>query len=331
MGVDTRPLLPAPTEPSVISSVDNGSLVADDLATDLSRRTDQTSYSIPEDGSPVTITTKKTRNGKDAPAGPHQSETSLLIEYFEARKGDKVHSRPSVRVRVTPSSQRKGKSTHDHIQITESTKNRKPSYTRRISLGSPTHREEAPPVPTEVSYSSESNLSGHLPVEVEVLQNHSDISKSGVSEEPYVAASDVSSMPPDSMLEGDIKILSPRKQRSEASEEKIIPTEAVIADTLKAPEFRDRNLSRERITQKVMEKLAGQPEGYSSGGKHRHASSRDRSASKEDLVEGVKSPSKRRSSKSHRDEDSLHGADSSLNPSDLSRRSDDKYSIRSGT
>src|ERR1051326_7154172 len=109
MGVETRrPPLPAPTD---ISSADNASAVADDLATDVSRQTEKTSYSIPEDGSPVTINTRRVREGTEA---ARQSQTSLLIEYFEGGKnGDTPHSRPSVRVRVTPSS-RKNKTSNDH-------------------------------------------------------------------------------------------------------------------------------------------------------------------------------------------------------------------------
>lgn len=132
--------MPAPTESSTLQT-SGGSATADEIATEVSRRTDHTSYSIPEDGSPVTISTKKKRERRDREQestltrASHQSQTSLLIEYFEAGKGPNVHARPSVRVKVTPSAARKIKDANEHIQITEAGGSRKPSYTRRISLG----------------------------------------------------------------------------------------------------------------------------------------------------------------------------------------------------
>ncbi len=280
MGVDTRrPPLPAPTD---VSSADNGSAIADDLATDISRRTDRTSYSLPEDGSPITVTTDKVRSKKDALGhGRNKSQTSLLIEYFEGGKsGDKPHSRPSVRVRVTPSSARKSKSGNDQIQITQVGKDRKPSYTRRISLGTP-GRENKPALPegTEVSVSSESNLSGRPPVEIEVLQNVSELSRSELSAGRYIPApSDISSMPPDSMLEGEASIQSPPRPRSRSLERE----EAMSADHLKPlSRRRSRSLSRERITQKVMEKLASQQADPPL--KQKKTRSRESSISKEQL------------------------------------------------
>ncbi|KAF2087707.1 hypothetical protein K490DRAFT_65549 [Saccharata proteae CBS 121410] len=320
MGVDSRrPPLPAPTEPSTLSLSDNSPLVPDDLATDISRRTDRTTYSIPEDGSPVTIpTTKSSERGIRG----HQSQTSLLIEYFEAGKtGDKVHSRPSVRVRVTPSSKRKSKNGKDHIEISESRKNRKPSYTRRISLPSSKDRDAKPAETSEVSYSEESNLSG-APVEVEVLQNLSDLSRSEASQGRYVpVTSDISSMPPDSMLEGEV-IESPERPRSRSLERDSGVEEK---NTLKAPtRRRSRSLSRERITQKVMEKLAAGQQAESSA-KHKHS----RSLIKE--LEDQSSPRQRRPSRSRREEALISGTESSLlTASDVSRRSRDDQSIRSG-
>src|ERR1700748_3704074 len=102
MGVDSRrPPLPAPTD--ISSANDNNSAVgaSDDLATNVSHVSDKTHYTIPEDGTPVTITTKKHRDSKK------ESSTSLLIEYFEGNQtGESPTSRPSLRVRVTPSASR---------------------------------------------------------------------------------------------------------------------------------------------------------------------------------------------------------------------------------
>src|SRR5438034_10401266 len=147
MGVDSRrPTLPAPTD-SVLDTT-GGSATGTDLATDLSRRTDRTSYSIPDDGSPITISTRRRsqardREGSKLSRSSHQSQTSLLIEYFEGgRKGGSLSSRPSVRVKVTPSAARKIKDQNDIIQISETGRSRKPSYTRRISLANPSRTKE---------------------------------------------------------------------------------------------------------------------------------------------------------------------------------------------
>ncbi|KAF2475452.1 uncharacterized protein BDR25DRAFT_301115 [Lindgomyces ingoldianus] len=319
MGLDARrPPLPAPTEPSTLSSIDNDTTLRDDLLTDVSTRTDKTSYSIPEDGTPVTINTAKKEAGRPK---KHPSQTSLLIEYFEGGKGDgKVHSRPSVRVRVTPS-HRKSKSTSDHLQITQTSRNtRKPSYTRRISLGGK-HREDV--VQTDPSYSEGSNVSSLPPVDIEVLQNISDLSSPGGRYIPVT--SDISSMPPDSMLEGEPVIRSPARRRSRSLErtEEVVETET--RDTLKAPtRQRSRSLSKERITQRVMEKLQQKPV-ESSGSKAKTSKT-----SREELTPSRKSH--RRTSKGSRDEEisAISGTESSVLSSNAHRRSGDAHSIRSG-
>ncbi|KAH8154348.1 uncharacterized protein LAJ45_02116 [Morchella importuna] len=123
-------------EQSVLSS--QGSYTA----TDLSRRTDHTSFSIPEDGRPITIQTNRRRK-KDADASTTLSgtNTSLLIEYFENGKpnGGSPNRRPSVRVKVTPSAQRrhqvKSSSDGNGLHISDAgTSPRRPSHTQRISL-----------------------------------------------------------------------------------------------------------------------------------------------------------------------------------------------------
>jgi hypothetical protein len=131
MGVESRkaPPLPAPTETD--SNTGGGS-------TDIgSRVTEKSSYSLPEDGSPVTIATRRKPKEKEGHHGlnSNKSQTSLLIEYFEGGKGSQTESRrPSVRVKVTPSSKNRSRSTNDHIQITERKGTRKASYTQRIPL-----------------------------------------------------------------------------------------------------------------------------------------------------------------------------------------------------
>lgn len=326
MGVDTshRPPLPAPTE---TSNDEQGNFTSDDLATDLSRRTDKTSYTIPEDGSPLTVPAGKVRGLKET-RGNNKSQTSLLIEYFEGGKaGDKVHSRPSVRVRVTPSSNRKGREASGQILVTEAHRNsRKPSYTRRISLGSKGRDEIPTQEASEISDLPPSDLSSRgPPVEIEVLGHDSDITRSELSQGRYIPApSDISSMPPDSMLEGEGPVIHPPprpRSRSLERHEEVTTTD----HSLKAPERRrSRSLSRERITQRVMEKLTS-PEAYSKA----QTSGRDRTYVEEN-VEDLK-PHKRRSSRTQRDSELVSGTESSLlSASDARRRSGESYSGRSG-
>ena len=348
MGVDTRkPPLPAPTESSTLQT-SGEEINGTDLATNISRRTDRTSYSIPEDGSPVTISTSKRKdhrhkeNEHKLSRGSHQSQTSLLIEYFEGGKGPNVHSRPSVRVKVTPSSARKSKDAKDHIQITEGGGSRKPSYTRRISLGPKGNTErviesDEKSISSYTSAAEDSSLTGRRPpVEIEVMHKDmgSDLSGASVPRElNYMThnTSDISSMPPDSMLDGNMVSSIPHRNRSRSLSRDDITTKA---NNLKAPSRRrSRSLSRERIAaQKVIEKLGNKPRQVS-GGRHKHElKSRSPSVSKEQ-VEMVKSP-KRRSSRHHQVEEIPSGTESSLlTTSQVSdkRKSVDQYSFRSGT
>ena len=343
MGVDIRkPPLPAPTESSTLQT-SRDSVIGTDLATNISRRTDRTSFSIPEDGSPITISTKKKRDHREKEQHSaltrtsHQSQTSLLIEYFEGGKGPTVHSRPSVRVKVTPSAARKIKDGKDHIQITEAGGYRRPSYSRRISLGpnnADTQQIESPDDRSISSYTSaaeESSLAGRRPpIEIEVM--HKDQGSDLSSEQRYIQqnASDISSMPPDSMLDGNAETLIPHRTRSRS-----MSRDAVItSNNLKTPSRRrSRSLSRERLTQKVIEKLGSKPREISSR-KHKHGSkSRSRSVSKEHLLENIQSP-RRKSSRHHREEELPSAAESSLlSNSQVStkRKSGDQYSYKSGT
>ncbi|KAF2008092.1 hypothetical protein P154DRAFT_15731 [Amniculicola lignicola CBS 123094] len=320
MGLDTRrPPLPAPTDFSTLSSVDNDTTLRDDLATDVSTRTDKTSYSIPEDGTPVTINTAKGIHKK------HPSQTSLLIEYFNGGKADgKVNSRPSVRVRVTPSS-KKGKVAKGHLQITEESRtSRKPSYTHHISLG---HKSDG--VAQFESYSDGSNVSSLPPVEIEVLQNASDLSSVGGRYIP--PASDISSMPPDSMLEGTPIILEPGHRHSRSLERVETTTETMTTDSLKAPSSqRSRSSSKDRIAQNVMARLAQKPVEGESPKTVETKETKETKASRDELTPSRKS--RHRSSKTSREEElsGVSGTDSSLLSSNVHRRSGDAQSMRSG-
>lgn len=349
MGVETRKLpLPARTESSTVQT-SGDSVDGTDLATDLSRRTDRTSYSIPEDGSPIVIPTKKKKDHKErgnTPGRPsHQSQTSLLIEYFEGGKGPTPHSRPSVRVKVTPSTARKNKDTNEHIQITQAGGARKPSYTRRISLdhqATSEHQQQTVEGADDRSISSytsaaeESSLAGRRPpIEIEVLNKGQGSDLSGASaprDERYIqqTTSDISSMPPDSMLEGNTADYTPHHGGSRGSHREVLGAE----DTLKTPpRTKDRSVSRERITQKVIEKLESRPRD-ASGKKQRHGTkTRSRSVSEELIPESGKSHG-RRSSRHRAEEELPSGAESSLlTASQLSanQQSGDQYSFRSGT
>lgn len=320
-----------------------------DLATDISRRTDRTSYSIPEDGSPVTISTKQKKENRDRErpgtlTRAHHSQTSLLIEYFEAGKGPNVHSRPSVRVKVTPSAARKIKGANEHIQITETGSGRKPSYTRRISLPSKaaednklTEGADDKSISSYTSAAEESSLSGRYPpVEIEVLHKDQDSDLSGRSAPPeqrYILQnpSEISSMPPDSMIEGNAESLTPKRRRSRSVSRDVVITSN---NTLKTPSRRrSRSLSKERLAQKVIEKIEGRSRQANDGRRKHNSKTRSRSASNEQLVEQSKSSSKRRSSRQHREEELGSGTESSLLTSQLSpsRKSGDQHSTRSDT
>ncbi|KAI4756526.1 hypothetical protein E4T52_11391 [Aureobasidium sp. EXF-3400] len=294
MGVEAhqRPPLPAPTEPTDVDDTD--------VATNISRRTDHTSYSIPEDGTPITISTHKltSKEGPRLRHGRNKSQTSLLIEYFEATKGDKAKNRPSVRVKVTPSAHRKSKNS-DSVQITGIGRDKKPSYTRCISLGGKSSDKAASTEPTEVSHSSESNVSAIPPVEVEIL-NNSDLSSLKQGRESrdlhYLpTTSDVSSMPPDSLLDPSHMSAMSQDVSEDASRSHSL-LDLPVQD-------RARSASHERIKQKVIEKLM----------------QRQREGPVE--YEPDTKPTKerrRRSSRSTREDDLASAAESSILSSNLS-------------
>lgn len=325
MGFDSRPPLPAPTEPSTLSSAGyEDTPLRDDVQTNVSSRTDKTSYSIPEDGTPITINTTKTSLHKKYP-----SQTSLLIEYFEAGKENgKTRSRPSVRVRVTPSSRKKSRQGVDQVHLTQTSKNsKKPAYTRRISLQQQGRKD---PVPTHTpEYSDDSEVSSLPPVDIEVLNHASDLSYQGAHFNPMT--SDISSMPADSMLEGAPQILAPTRRRSRSIERETVLTDSYVADEselLKAPKHqRSRSMSKDRITQRVMEKLAQQQQQQAEA-----SSSRVRKSEKTGRDE-LASPRKssRRHSKDARGEEisTISGTESSLLSSNADRRSG-VASVRSG-
>lgn len=250
---DIRPPLPAPTDTD-----DGGTSGIDtDVATTVTTRTDKSSYEIPEDGSPITIPTQKIASKKEGAFGGHQrdkSQTSLLIEYFEgSNTAEKTRSKPTVQVKVSQSSKKRSASgTNDAVQITGIGKDRKPSYTRRISLGSSKKAEVGGVAPTEGT-KRDSSESGRPPIEIEVLDhNGSDVSTRSRGLIYAPVDSNVSSMPADSMLEGSEVTEAERSRALDRDDVAIMKDGKYLQEPEKE---RSRSRSKERIAQKVMEKL----------------------------------------------------------------------------
>lgn len=262
-----RPILPAPTD-SLLGSTDDAGL-STDVGTDISRRSDKTSQTIPEDGRPITTTTsdKPKKLGKLIKSS-QQSQTSLLIEYFEGSKEPETgQRRPSLRVRVTPSKSHKNKDkSESHLLVTESKSTRRPSLTHRIPLGGNETLAQNVVESSISSLDSAERRATAAPFEIEVLPNDgSELSGRSLSPElrANIPESDISSLPAESSLG--------------ASQPPIMSSSTWTGDftggvssggaTLKPPIINaDRNLSNERITQKVIEKLSNKPR-TSTGGK----------------------------------------------------------------
>ncbi|KAI0400230.1 hypothetical protein F4802DRAFT_505291 [Xylaria palmicola] len=213
MGVDYRraPPLPAPTESESFTAP------TETAQSDLSKVADEEShYSLPDDGTPVTIRTRGHRADR--------SQTSLLIEYFEGGKtspggSGTTERKPSVRVRLTPSKTR-GK--NDHIQITETRSSRKTTAPKRAIASSSLTRseldltdpEDAHSMHSYASATEESNVSRN-PIEVEIDPGSGQPRRRRKVSSPLIPAadskasaylpanmSDISAIPTDSFLDG---------------------------------------------------------------------------------------------------------------------------------
>src|SRR5450432_2828967 len=266
MGVEGQraPPLPAPTD----------SNIGTELETDISRVTNKTSQTIPEDGTPVVVSTRKKGHHRDVESltrANHPSATSLLIEYFEGGKGKETENRkPSVRVKVTPSSKSRSRSRNEHVQITERTGTRRPSRTQRIDLHSKGTRADGEgdtkSVSSYASATEESNVSRNVEIEV-MPRSHSPLIPTGRDniKEVQHLGSDVSSMPADSFLDGKTRSPERKRSRSFTRGEALAAgaatglATAAIADALHTPSRRrSRSLSRERVVaQKAVEKVRG--------------------------------------------------------------------------
>ncbi|KAG6053448.1 hypothetical protein E4U16_007961 [Claviceps sp. LM84 group G4] len=319
MGLDSRkpPPLPAPTE--------TDSTMPSELGTDISKPGDEkSSYSIPEDGSPVTIRTRGHRANK--------SQTSLLIEYFEGGKSSSGQDRkPSVRVRLTPSRKSKG----DHIQVTESKSTRKAALTRRIPLDQAIasreielrHGEDVNSTTSCASATEESNISRN-PIDIEIDRSQrrrrpaSPLIPSSISYHPG-NASEISAIPHDSFLDGTVSGGEPRRSSSPFRGESIVTAAAAAAATNAEDEI-SSNKTRSKDRTSPPEKSKDKTD------RKRQSSNKPKSSIVAEQKEDAPSP-RSRHNRSHL-ESNTSAVDSSAVSSHLppSHRSLDSRSIRSG-
>ena len=132
-----------------------------------SAATDNFFYSIPEDGSPVTIPIRK---GENSRTQANESQTSLLIEYCEDGK---------VRAKVSPSAARTITNTSGHIRVTA----KDSRNTRRISLG-PQTRTTASSILSSLSLNDVSDISNlAVPVYADEISNQAQYTWRGFSGE----------------------------------------------------------------------------------------------------------------------------------------------------
>ncbi|KAI1200766.1 hypothetical protein F5X97DRAFT_70349 [Nemania serpens] len=324
MGVDYKkaPPLPAPTESESFTAPPT-----ETAPSELSQVADEEShYSLPDDGTPVTIKTRGHR--------ANRSQTSLLIEYFEggqtSSSGSRVSERkPSVRVRLTPSKTR-GK--NDHIQITETRSSRKTPQSRRaIATSSIAHSEldltdpeDAHSMHSYGSVTEDSNIS-RIPIEVEIDPGSMHTRRRRKASSPLIPAadsksstyvpgnmSDISAIPTDSFLDGSGPSNTLRDEPSGHSSTPLTNVPAVDKTS--------RKQRSEHHDQSVVQK-SSRPE-------RRHKSRNKTSTVVEKDVD-YRSSSRRRSKGNHK-ESVVSAVDSSVLSSQLtpSQRSYDSHSSR---
>ncbi|KAM0356993.1 hypothetical protein ACHAP4_006700 [Fusarium culmorum] len=319
MGVSDRKSLPlpAPTETETNTTPTDLTSTADEV----NPGDEKSSYSIPEDGTPVTIATRGHKANK--------SQTSLLIEYFEGGKstvGSSGERRPSVRVRLTPS--KRGRSDH-HIQVTESARNT--SVTRRIPLGdSEFDADDGQSMDSYASATEESNVSRN-PIDIEIDRSSHRRQRRPASplipSETYnVNASDISAIPSDSFLDGtgnntDAKAESPTETRDMATPAGAHALARDAAEEVRIRKSRTRDRSKVSTTNSSRDK--------STSDRKRRPKSRTSSVS-ERTEEPIKAH-RRRSSRSQQLESNVSGLDSNVSASHLapSHRTHAAHSSRS--
>lgn len=320
MGLERRSFLPlpAPTESEIALPPPSA-----DEASDLAETGDDIShYSLPDDGTPVTIKTRGHRANK--------SQTSLLIEYFEGGKsaGDLSGSgsrerRPSVRVRVTPSSKNRGN--NDHIQITEMSSRKASHHRSEVDAAEP---DDARSLHSYASATEESNVSRN-PIEVEIepgprrrRKPSSPLIPTSDSKISYVPPnmSDISGIPTDSFLDDSPPVQ--RKDRTPAAKEARLAGALDTAASIMTDKSSNRGSTRsdvhERsVMQKAVDKASRPDRKQKSRARPSHGSEKD--------LERLSSP--RRKSRSTTKDSILSAPESSVMSSQLtpSHRSFDSY------
>lgn len=292
-----RPPLPTATDSDLGAGTAEAS---DDLGTDLTTRTQNSFYTIPETGLPIRIPTGHKRGGL---SDNQSSQASLLIDLYETKS--KEAGRPSVRVRVSSG----GKP----VKITEHGKARKTSHKRRVSI-----EDKGKRYSWEAAEDALSQGANRGPVEVDFNNKISEVSSNLPHSHPMENMSDVSSMPADSTLGGPLEFKAPPQSRSKSISDL---GDLGIADTASGKtktlsNGRSRSRSRERreyIERKAAEKvraIEGSPE---ESGRRRIRKSREKTSSN----------GSRRSSKTHSQRDSGDynvgtgtGTEASLRPKD---------------
>ncbi|CZR43145.1 uncharacterized protein FPRO_07939 [Fusarium proliferatum ET1] len=316
MGVSSRKSLPlpAPTETETNTTPTDLTTTVDGV----NPGDEKSSYSIPEDGTPVTIATRGHKASK--------SQTSLLIEYFEGGKstvGSTGERRPSVRVRLTPS--KRGRSDH-HLQVTETKGARNTSVTRRIPLGDSEYfdGDDGNSMSSYASATEESNVSRN-PIDIEIDRSHTGRRRRPASplipSETYnVNASDISAIPSDSFLDGDAKGDSPSATREMVAAAGAGALAGAAVDELKNRKSRNRDRSKVSESKSSREKSTVE--------RKRRPKSRTSSVS-ERTEEPIKAH-RRRSSRSQQ-ESNVSGLDSNVSASHLapSHRTHATHSSRS--
>jgi hypothetical protein len=331
-----------------------------DLGTDVSKPgDDKSTYSLPDDGTPVTIRTGHRQS---------KSQTSLLIEYFEGSKtssvsGTSSHRKPSVRVRVRPSSKHrsKGGSHQDRIKITQ-TKTRKSSPNRR-SVHARSEVEDLSVLSGDMedggSYASateESNVSRN-PIDIEIERSGGNPRRRRPAS-PLIPTTDskasynnpnlseISAIPADSFLDGSgpatsfgmSEAKSTRSRSPSRTGDYLLGAAAGLgaaaaADKIrnKSRDSRDGRDGREDRERDRVSVSKTRDKDRDRDRKHRSSKSRTSSVSKDEKYsERAKSP--RRRSKGH-SESLISGVESSVLSSAFappSHRSMDQHSIRSG-
>ena len=312
-----RPFLPAATD-SLLSSAED-TPAEQDLATNLSERTDRSTRTLPADGTPITLTTGKKRTSLGKLVKPaSQSQTSLLIEYFE-----------NGRVRVTPSSK-----THEgiegHIVGSEPAGMRGTSQKHRILLDSDSNiiNDSVSAVDSELPIRR-----SKAPVEIEVYEG-SDLSVPSEARDPryLVAGSDISSMPAESMLGVSRPAImthhapSSSLNRSEISE----ISELSEKENLKPPVIPTGiNKSNERLARNIVEKITNKPRTSVT-----KSALSDTSRSRSSVSREVEGTEPRRRTAKNIEDDSITGTASSLvsgSAISAGSRGVDQRSVRSGT